>query len=214
MYLKMFIKADCSKNHCSHWNDPCCQLCTEVVYNNDSNNVDIMFVGMGAGKDEDINSNPRNTDRQPWVGRAGKYLRSIITELWKEKNFNIALSNTVRCHPKDENGKDRAPSKVEETICLPILYRDIIHLVPNIIVTCGKSATIALLGEEYADHSMKSLRAETRYTIINSSGWALSFDIIPTYHPSFLTRQYGMFKPEEHNLYDEYVLQDLRRALE
>lgn len=211
---KTFVKANCTITSCPHWNDPCCQLCTEVVKTDNSNQVDLMFVGMGAGKDEDINSNPRNINRQPWVGRAGKYLRNIITELWKEKSFNIALSNTVRCHPKNENGKDRAPSKVEETVCLPILYRDIINITPLVIVTCGKSATTALIGSKYQDYSMAKLRdiKDLKVTIRHEC-CIMNYRVVPTYHPSFLTRQYGNFKPEAKNRYDEYVIQDIRRAL-
>lgn len=209
---KEYIKAECINSTCSHWNDPCCQLCTEVVYYNTSNSIDLMFIGMGAGKDEDINSNPRNVNRQPWVGRAGNYLRSIILDMWQERDFNIALSNTVRCHPKDENGRDRAPSKVEESSCLSILYRDILRLTPHALVTCGKAATIALL-PELKEHSMGAMRGSDYFATIRHESMIMTFRVVPTYHPSFLTRQYGSFKSEELNKYDEYVIQDIWRAL-
>lgn len=36
---------------------------------------------------------------------------------------------------------------------------------------------------------------------------------LPTYHASFLTRQYGVFKPHEGNDFDRKVISDLATAI-
>lgn len=203
---KTYIQANCLKKECKHWKDPCCQVCTEVVEYT-KGPVDLMFIGMGAGKNEDINSNPRNTRRQPWVGRAGKYLRSMIKYLWEtlELEFNVALSNTVRCHPKNEYGRDRAPTVEEEFDCEYLLSRDIESIKPLVLVPCGASASINVcnypLGTSMG--SIHGIQKMSRYTITS----------IPTYHASYLTRQYGHFKPEEKNSFDVKVIADILRAL-
>lgn len=166
-----------------------------------------MFIGMGAGKDEDINSNPRNINRQPWVGRAGKYLRSIVKYLWEESpaKFNIALTNTVRCHPKDDKGKDRAPTPTEEIICHAILSRDIESVRPLVLVPCGASATNSIV-RDVSELTMGKLHGVILRSLFEISA-------IPTYHASFLTRQYGTFKPDEKNTFDNKVIADIIKAL-
>ena len=43
----------------------------------------------------------------------------MIKSLWNKRLFNIALSNTVRCHPVKEDGSDREPTKEESKYVLP-----------------------------------------------------------------------------------------------
>lgn len=165
-----------------------------------------MFIGMGAGKDEDINSNPRNTHRQPWCGRAGKYLRIVIKHLWDDGlEFNIALSNTVRCHPKDSKGKDRAPTTQEEKWCASLLTRDIESVRPKVLVPCGLSAS-KCIGNYPEDVTMGKIHGK----VVSHNG----LTIISTYHASYLTRQYGTFKAQERNSFDLKVIADIRKAVE
>jgi uracil-DNA glycosylase family 4 len=166
-----------------------------------------MFVGMGAGKDEDINLNRRNTHRQPWVGRAGKYLRSIIKYLWDSGiKFNVAFSNTVRCHPRDSRGKDRQPTTIEESWCGSFLKRDIESVRPEVIVTCGASSTICL-----TSYQEGTTMGRMHGVLWEGQDGEL---IIPTYHASYLTRQYGTFKPGEKNHFDKKVILDIVKAVD
>jgi DNA polymerase len=162
-----------------------------------------MIFGMGAGKDEE-------KLQRCFVGRAGKYMRQIIKHLWDSSStFNLAISNNVRCHPMDEKGKDREPTRQEIDMCLDHLVNDIMLLNPRVIVPVGRNAarTFMILPE---DTPMSEIHG--REFIVGVGGKERV--IIPTYHPSFLCRSYGSFKPEENNLYDRYFIEDLRKAYE
>lgn len=206
---KEYIECNCNSVLCSHKNDPCCRVCTEVVRTTDYDKIDIFFMGMGAGKDEDINTNPNNIHHQPFFGRSGSYLRSILKWMWDTGEcFNIALSNNVRCHPKNQYGKDREPTTDEIKMCIPWVINDINSLNPRIVMPLGKNATLSLLHEP-SDTSMGKLRALKSRTV--KLGEKV-FTVIPTYHPSYLCRTYGTFKPLESNDFDNRVISDIRRA--
>lgn len=167
-----------------------------------------MFVGMGAGKDEDINLNARNTHRQPFVGRAGKYLRSLLLDGVKDYafgSFNFALSNTVRCHPRNQYGKDREPTVEEELTCSVFLHRDWRQLGEPVLVPVGKSSSRLLLGEDVASKSMGSLRGNVFHRD--------NAVIIPTYHPSYLCRINGSYSSERNCIIDHRVRDDISRAI-
>lgn len=208
---KQYIQVQCDNYGCLHWTDPCCRVCTEVVYVKEPRSVDLFFVGMGAGKDEDININPNNTNRQPFFGRAGKYLRKIIMHLWStDLKFNIALSNNVRCHPKNPNGKDREPTAEELKMCINHLINDIEFINPKVVVTLGRNASLSLLPIS-SDLSMGKIRALK--SVQRHFGEKL-ITVIPTYHPSYLCRNYGGFNPNNNNNFDLKVISDIKRALE
>jgi DNA polymerase len=148
-----------------------------------------MFVGQGAGRDEDINMNPRNTLRQPFVGRAGVYLRNIIKFLWDSGlEFNIGISNSVRFHPIDAGKKDRAPTQKELDDCIHLLDRDIDLIKPRTLVALGMSTTNALIPETTGASMGKIAGARYRYKGIIT---------VPLYHPSFLTRNYGKYAADQ-----------------
>jgi DNA polymerase len=144
-----------------------------------------MFVGQGAGRDEDFNMNPKNVLRQPFVGKAGAYLRNMIKFLWDGGTlFNIAISNSVRFHPLDGSGKDRAPDQGELDNCIGILDRDIDIIRPKTLISLGISTTNALAPETVGAAMGKVMGNPYIYKEIKT---------IPMYHPSYLTRNYGKF---------------------
>jgi DNA polymerase len=160
-------------------------VATEVVKVTDSNDIHVMFVGQGAGKDEDFNMNPKNVLRQPFVGKAGAYLRNMIKFLWDGGVlFNVAISNSVRFHPLDASRKDRAPSQQELDDCMPILNRDIDTVKPKALISLGMSTTNALIPETVGAAMGK---------IVGNSYIYKGIKTLPLYHPSFLTRCYGKF---------------------
>ena len=197
---KRFIDFNCEKRNCPHFST-CCRVPTEVITHDGRVGIDVLIFGMGAGKDEE-------RLRRCFVGRAGKYMRQVIKYLWDNVTgpFNIAISNNVRFHPMDENGKDREPTKEEINHCINFLVQDIISLNPLVIIPVGRNATRTFL--PFAeDVPMGKMRGTHRVNIYGER------TIVPTYHPSFLCRNYGSFKPEENNLYDRYFAQDFLRAL-
>lgn len=209
---KEYIQVECSVKDCIHFNT-CCKTCTELCYLDENNKIDVLFVGQGAGKDEDITINPTNINRQPFYGKSGRYLRYMINYLWNKKSIsaNIGLSNTVRCHPKDKFGKNRDPDEYELNKCLPHLYRDILKLKPTILVLLGRSTSEALL-PSLKGKSMGTIRGKIRELSLGS----LKLKVMPTYHPSYLTRQFGEFKESDINSFNNsltFSLTDISTAM-
>jgi len=192
---KEYIQVNCQETDCIHFSN-CCKTCTEVCHKDDSNKTDVLFIGQGAGREEDINVNPTNINRQPFYGKSGKYLRAMIKHIWDIENlsFNIALSNTVRCHPKDQYGKNRDPYDSEIEVCKKHLLRDIATLQPKTIVALGRSTSIAMY-PPFNEKTMSVIRGKVRYININNK----QYPILGTYHPSYLTRQFGGFKSQDVN---------------
>jgi DNA polymerase len=166
--------------------------------------IHLMFVGQGAGRDEDFNMNPKNVLRQPFVGKAGAYLRNMIKFLWdNEINVNVAISNSVRFHPLDGGRKDRAPTDEELKDCMPILDRDIETLKPKTLIPLGASTTKAMAPETEELAMGKIVGMSYIYNNIN---------VIPLYHPSFLTRNYGKFWADQKGDYHVRCVNTLKKA--
>lgn len=197
--VKSFLEVDCKQVNCPY-SLTCCKVPTEVIQHEGRQGTDIFIFGMGAGKDEE-------KQRRCFVGRSGKYMRSIIKHLWDTQGvFNLAISNNVRFHPMDENGKDREPTPSEIDRCIVFLLSDILYLKPRAIIPVGKNATSSLLN---ITTSMTSLRGNIYTTDIMGH----NFNVIPTWHPSYLTRQYGTFNPYTNNQHDNEFIHDILLAL-
>jgi uracil-DNA glycosylase family 4 len=87
----------------------------------------------------------------------------------------IFVTNAVLCNPKDEAGNNATPSRVELSNCTDFLKRQIELINPQIIVTLGSTALLAL--NSIAGHNL-SLRDHVR-TIRRWQGRLL----VPLYHP-------------------------------
>lgn len=197
--IKSFLEVDC-KFKCPY-SLTCCKVPTEVIQHKGRQGTDIFIFGMGAGKDEE-------KQRRCFVGRSGKYMRSIIKHLWDTHGvFNLAISNNVRFHPMDENGKDREPTPAEISRCMGFLLSDILYLKPKAIIPVGKNAVSTLLAVQNA--SMTALRGK----IYDVDIYDHTYRMIPTWHPSYLTRQYGTFNPYTNNQHDNEFINDINLAL-
>jgi len=196
---KEFIEVNCTKE-CIHQNT-CCKVSTEVIRHKELiyDDIDLFIFGMGAGKDE-------AKQGRCFIGRSGQYMRSIIKHIWdNEKLFNLAISNNVRCHPQDSNGKDRAPTDAEINTCIEHLNKDLRDLKPKVIIPVGKNAACTYFPSNIGK-SMTSIRGIPVK--------ALDYTFIPTWHPSFLTRSYGKFNPEANNKFDKEFIFDILKAVE
>ena len=145
-----------------------CRLCQQrnkIVFGSGSARAEIVFVGEGPGRDEDIQG-------LPFVGRAGKLLTQMI-EAMGLKRDDVYICNVVKCRPPE----NRAPEPDEMETCSPFLYRQIAVIKPKAIVCLGAIAFQALYG---AKQSISRLRGQ----------W-LEFRGVPmmaTYHPAYLLR--------------------------
>ncbi|MBD3216767.1 MAG: uracil-DNA glycosylase [candidate division Zixibacteria bacterium] len=150
-------------------------------------NADIMFVGEGPGRDEDLKG-------EPFVGRAGKLLDKILAAIHFDRS-EVYIGNIVKCRPP--NNRDPEPSEME--ICLPYLMQQIEMINPRFICCLGRIAAQALL--------------ETKLPLGKLRGTFHDWNdrkVLVTYHPAALLRfqQYKRDTWEDvqklRKAYDEY----------
>jgi DNA polymerase len=145
---------------------------TKIVFGTGNPSADLMFVGEGPGRDEDLSG-------EPFVGRAGKLLTDMIKAMGLQRE-DVYIANVVKCRPPE----NRLPEKDEITTCSPFLMRQIDAIKPKVICTLGSCSAQTLL---QTAQGISKLRGE----------W---FDfrgakLMPTYHPAYLLRNPGA-KPE------------------
>jgi len=113
-----------------------CQLSTErtnVVPGEGSENAEIMFIGEGPGKNEDLQG-------RPFVGAAGKFLDEMLNSV-NLKREDIYIANIVKCRPP--NNRDPLPG--EASACWPWLEKQIELIQPFIIVLLGRHSSARFL---------------------------------------------------------------------
>lgn len=134
---------------------------------------DILFIGEGPGRDEDIQG-------IPFVGRAGELLTRLIIKMGYTRD-TVFIGNIVKCRPTVDNEgmRDRPPTPEEMDGCLPYLKKQIALLRPKVIVLLGNTALQGLFG----------CKGITKYR----GKWLVyeGIDTMPTYHPSYLLRNGG-----------------------
>jgi DNA polymerase len=146
-----------------------CKLCsgrTHLVFGVGNPRANLMFVGEGPGRDEDLQG-------EPFVGRAGQLLTDIITKGIGVKREDVYIANVVKCRPPD----NRNPEPDEVGACEPFLKKQIELIRPEIIVALGKFAVQTLL--------------QTKMPITKLRGnWHTyqGIKLMPTFHPAYLLR--------------------------
>jgi uracil-DNA glycosylase len=142
---------------------------TQVVFGVGHPEADLLFVGEGPGREEDLAG-------EPFVGRSGKLLDRLM---WEELGLTRAecyIANVVKCRPP--NNRDPAPAEIES--CRPYLEEQIQLIDPSVIVTLGNFATKLLLDD---GRGIRSLRGR----VFDRGGRSL----VPTYHPAYVLRGGG-----------------------
>jgi len=146
-----------------------CRLCegrTNTVPGEGNPSARLLFIGEGPGANEDAQG-------RPFVGRAGELLTQIIENGMRIARGDVYIANIVKCRPPE----NRAPRPDEVAACLPYLRRQIEAIDPEVIVTLGRPATLAVLGR---GESITSLRGRVY-------AWE-GRKVIPTFHPAYLLR--------------------------
>jgi len=142
---------------------------TQVVFGVGNPSADLLFVGEGPGREEDLAG-------EPFVGRSGKLLDRLM---WEEVGLTRAecyIANVVKCRPP----QNRDPAPDEIAACRPYLEEQVRLIEPRVIVTLGNFATKLLL------ESSRGIR-ELRGQVFERSGARL----VPTYHPAYVLRAGG-----------------------
>jgi len=146
-----------------------CKLCTgrtQVVFGVGDSRAELVFVGEGPGRDEDLKG-------EPFVGRAGQLLTEIITKGMKMRREEVYICNVVKCRPPE----NRNPEPDEIAACEPFLVKQLEIIHPRWIVTLGAFASQTLL--------------KTKTPISRLRGnWHTyqGIKLMPTLHPAYLLR--------------------------
>ncbi len=142
---------------------------THLVFGVGNENADLMFVGEGPGRDEDLQG-------EPFVGRAGQLLTEIITKGMKLRREDVYIANVIKCRPPN----NRNPEPDEIASCLPFLERQIEIVRPRVIVALGKFAAQTLLGSATPITRLRGHWHTYR-----------GVKLMPTLHPAYLLRNPG-----------------------
>lgn len=155
-----------------------CRLCTTrntVVFGEGGPNAQIMFIGEGPGRQEDLSG-------RPFVGRAGELLTRIIENGMGLKRDDVYIANLVKCRPTVDlkMQKDRPPDRDEMLACVPFLHEQVEIIKPRVIIALGSPA---------AKYLMKTETGITR--LRGTWGSFMDIPVMPTYHPSYVLRNGG-----------------------
>jgi uracil-DNA glycosylase family 4 len=142
---------------------------TQVVFGTGDPRADLMFVGEGPGRDEDLAG-------EPFVGRSGRLLDRLIAEELGTDRSTCYITNVVKCRPPQN--RDPRPEEIEA--CHPYLEQQLELIEPKVVVTLGNFATRLLLD---TDHGIRRVRGR-------AYPWR-SGHLVPTYHPAAALRAGG-----------------------
>jgi uracil-DNA glycosylase len=142
---------------------------TQVVFGVGDPGADLLFVGEGPGREEDLAG-------EPFVGRSGKLLDRLMWEELGLTRDHCYIANVVKCRPPQN--RDPAPGEIDA--CRPYLEEQILLIDPRVIVTLGNFATKLLLD---SSQGIRELRGR-----VFDRGLAR---LVPTYHPAYVLRAGG-----------------------
>jgi uracil-DNA glycosylase len=148
---------------------PLAQGRTQVVFGVGNPGADLLFVGEGPGREEDLAG-------EPFVGRSGKLLDRLMAEEIGLTRAECYIANVVKCRPP--NNRNPAPDEI--AACRPYLEEQIALIVPAVVVTLGNFATQLLLD-----------RTDGIGTLRGSVYPYGSGHLVPTYHPAYVLRAGG-----------------------
>jgi uracil-DNA glycosylase len=173
-----------------------CKLCTtrtRVVFGEGNPHADIMFIGEGPGKQEDLQG-------RPFVGRAGELLTRIIEKGIGIPRAQVYIANIVKCRPTVDLkfSKDRPPEPDEIESCTPYLLKQIEIIQPSVIVPLGNPSTRFLLNTSTGITKMRGKWGEFE-----------GVPVMPTYHPSYILRNGGDKSPLRKDVWE-----DIKKVME
>lgn len=140
------------------------------VFGEGNPKAELMFVGEGPGRDEDLQG-------RPFVGRAGDLLDKMIAALGLKRD-DVYIANCVKCRPPD----NRTPTPQESQRCLGYLKRQIELIQPKVLVTLGATPLRELVG---ITTGITKVRGQ--WQRIEMLG---GLPVMPTFHPAYVLRQY------------------------
>jgi len=146
-----------------------------IVFGEGNPHAELMFIGEGPGRDEDIQGSP-------FVGDAGQLLTKLIEKMgFKRKEVYIA--NIVKCRPP----MNRDPEEEEINTCKPFVEEQIKIISPRAIMALGRISAQSLLNTKIP---ISKLRGRFYVLTLNQvQGFQdLNIPVMPTFHPAYLLR--------------------------
>ena len=137
-------------------------------------NARIVFVGEAPGADEDEQG-------RPFVGRAGQLLDKIIAAMGLQRQ-EVFICNVLKCRPPD----NRDPKPDEIVHCIHFLEKQLEIIKPEIIIALGAHAAKTLLKSTEAIGQLRG-----KFLSYHTPGGYGPIKLMPTYHPSYLLRNYS-----------------------
>jgi DNA polymerase len=148
-----------------------CMLCRlsqgrkSIVFGEGNPDADLMFIGEGPGREEDLQC-------RPFVGEAGKVLNSLIRKMGFKRE-DVYIANIVKCRPPS----NRDPERDEMEACSPFLEKQISIIQPKIIMALGRISAQRLLDVQTPISKMRG-----RFYLFQG------IPVMPTFHPAYLMR--------------------------
>lgn len=139
---------------------------TNLVFGKGNEKAEVMFVGEGPGENEDLQG-------EPFVGRSGKLLDSMLACIDLDRNKNIYIANMVKCRPP----KNRDPLPQEQDICIAWLREQVRLMRPKIIVCLGRISAQRLISPDFKVTRQHGEFIEKKGTLF-----------MGTFHPAALLR--------------------------
>jgi len=140
---------------------------SQTVFGTGNEQANWLIIGEAPGAEEDLQG-------EPFVGRAGKLLDSMLCALGLNRNA-VYIANILKCRPPN----NRDPRAEEVACCERYLQQQIALINPSIILALGRIAAQNLLKNQEKIGAMRGKRYEYANTGI---------PIVATYHPAYLLR--------------------------
>lgn len=135
MYDKWeLLKSDCQT--CEKC--PLAKTRTNLVFGVGNENAEVLFIGEGPGKNEDLQG-------EPFVGRAGQLLDKYLDAIDLDRHKNIYIANIVKCRPPE----NRDPLPEEQEACIGWLREQTRLMRPKIIVCLGRIAAQKIIDKNF-----------------------------------------------------------------
>lgn len=139
-------------------------------------NKSIFILGEGPGRTEDL----KNTQ---FVGDAGDFLRTKLTERGLALDGDFWKDNAIRCRATDKKGENRKPEKKELSYCKSNWETAVNQLKPKFIWLLGAAAVESYCLNRFSKNKITLWRGlcipDYKY-----GAW-----VLPMYHPSFAMRK-------------------------
>lgn len=156
---------------------------TNVVFGTGNPNAEVLFIGEGPGKNEDLQG-------EPFVGRSGILLDKLFDAIDLDRKENIYIANIVKCRPPE----NRDPKPLESACCIEYLRNQVYLIRPKIIVCLGRVAALNIISKDF-----KVTQQHGEWFVKNG------VHIMGTFHPAALLRN-PRNKPEAFN--DMFILKE------